>query len=531
LAAGERPYANMESFSAVINGIQENRTHNAAHEILTVTPPIPAAQLTHDVKGNLTHNKNGHDYSWDVENRLIQAVVHAGEPGIAGTHSYSYDALGRRVSKTVNGVTTIFINNAYWQEVAEYQNGTLVQSYVFGDNIDENIAIVKADGMRLFYYSNDLLSIYALTNDSGIVVERCIYDPYGKGTVLAADGVTTQVESLYGNSWMFTGRRLDNETGLMYYRSRMYDVVLGQFIGRDPLDHQDDRIRFSTRGAIRAFEYYLYVDGNPSIYVDPWGLTPLDSATRARVINGLTRDNLVKYGNYGFCIKLSTKMAESMVKTAESIDPQNKLLNEIANAYMRGVSAESELYDKVANLKESAIKKELADKNLEAIKMWILYIEARQMYLNAQNLRSQNNSDAGDRINRLVRSQLAAEMQVYSLEIKGGSENDTKTALRDLNDIKKQLDDIRSAAARMPANANNKLATLLALEHDILGALNDNPCKRCRSDEALLANIKKLKDLLGVSGGDQLTDGAFKDLYKKLNSEINNTRRTTTPNN
>jgi len=48
-------------------------------------------------------------------------------------------------------------------------------------------------------------------------------DPYGKVTVLDGLGETVRTESAYGNPWTFTGRRLDGETGLMYYRTRYLD--------------------------------------------------------------------------------------------------------------------------------------------------------------------------------------------------------------------------------------------------------------------------------------------------------------------
>jgi len=156
----------------------------------------------------------------------------------AGERTASRDALGRRVSKTVNGVTRVYINNADWQEVAEYQGTAgfqpaLVQSYVFGTYIDEVLCMVKPDGQRYWYSTNDLYSVYALTDSNGTVVERYMFDPYGKVTVLDANGTPRTVnESAYGNPWTFTGRRLDQETGLTYYRNRMYSTDLGRFVSR-----------------------------------------------------------------------------------------------------------------------------------------------------------------------------------------------------------------------------------------------------------------------------------------------------------
>ena len=60
-------------------------------------------------------------------------------------------------------------------------------------------------------------------------------DPYGKAYVLDASGNPKADPSYseYGNPWTFTGRRLDGETGVMYFRNRPYDVALGRFGARD----------------------------------------------------------------------------------------------------------------------------------------------------------------------------------------------------------------------------------------------------------------------------------------------------------
>ena len=64
------------------------RTHDAVHE-LTQVGSTSLAYADH--KGNLTTNANGQVYTWDFDNRLRTARV--GD----NTHSYTYDALGRRV--------------------------------------------------------------------------------------------------------------------------------------------------------------------------------------------------------------------------------------------------------------------------------------------------------------------------------------------------------------------------------------------------------------------------------------------------
>jgi RHS repeat-associated protein len=75
-----------------------------------------------------------------------------------------------------------------------------------------------------------------------------MFDPYGKVTVSTNPGIdntwftsddTYASQSAIGNPWTFTGRRLDGETGLMYYRNRIYSTELGRFCQRDPAGYMD----------------------------------------------------------------------------------------------------------------------------------------------------------------------------------------------------------------------------------------------------------------------------------------------------
>jgi RHS repeat-associated protein len=68
--------------------------------------------------------------------------------------------------------------------------------------------------------------------------------------------------SSYGNQVGFTGRYLDKETGLWYFRARYYSGSLGRFVGRDPLGYVD------------GYSYYsAYFIPN---FLDPRGLEWID---------------------------------------------------------------------------------------------------------------------------------------------------------------------------------------------------------------------------------------------------------------
>jgi RHS repeat-associated protein len=147
-------------------------------------------------------------------------------------------------------------------------------------------------GQRFYAHANHLYSVAALTNQAGGVVERYRYDTFGNRTTLAPDGITTRAVSSYNQQVGFTGRYLDRETGLWYYRTRMYSGVLGRFIDRMPwwtigpvtignyafseVDSQTKRQIVKclklTYGAYSQGRYNLYdaMNGAPSNYVEPY---------------------------------------------------------------------------------------------------------------------------------------------------------------------------------------------------------------------------------------------------------------------
>ena len=93
---------------------------------------------------------------------------------------------------------------------------------------------------------------------SGTVVEKYTYDVYGVVTIKDRNGVVLS-QSKTRNPYLFQGRRLDEESGLYYFRNRQYDPVHGRFLSRDPMGYLD------------SLNLYQFVNNNPMCYRDPTG--------------------------------------------------------------------------------------------------------------------------------------------------------------------------------------------------------------------------------------------------------------------
>ena len=220
---------------------------NVLNQYVGISGVVP----TYDGNGNLTSDGSA-TYTYDSENHLRQAIT----AGVTST--YTYDPLGRRLTKTVGGVTTRFLYDGD-QIVAETTAaGTLQATYLYGAGIDEPLRMIRG-GTTSYYHADGLGSVTTLTNTSGAVVERAAYDAYGQTQLTNAAG-TVIANSTVGNRLGFTGRELDAETGLYYYRARIYSPALGRFLQRDPIGYTSD------------LNPYRYTANNPTLFSDPFGL-------------------------------------------------------------------------------------------------------------------------------------------------------------------------------------------------------------------------------------------------------------------
>ena len=199
--------------------------------------------LSYDANGNLTSDGTN-AYTWNARNQLAQI-----SQGGSAQLSFSYDALGRRISKTVQGVATQFLydgNNA----VQEAQGSTVNPIFV-GLGIDERFARNDVTG-RTYFLTDQINSTIALADPNGALKQQYSYDPYGN--VTPSDATTG-----FTNPYQFTGREADSP-GLYYYRARYYSPMMGGFISEDPARFFGGQLTF-----------YGYAGGDPIMYRDPQG--------------------------------------------------------------------------------------------------------------------------------------------------------------------------------------------------------------------------------------------------------------------
>jgi RHS repeat-associated protein len=168
--------------------------------------------------------------------------------------TYTYNALGQRMTKTVGNVTTLFQYDLAGNLIAELNSsGQALRQHIHVGN--EPIAQLtrKPDGtLDVQYVHTDHLGTPTLlTNQNGKVVADIEAMPFGESYV---DYAVVEYNK------RFPGQYKDAESGLHYNYFRDYDSSIGRYRQSDPLGLQ---------GGLNT---YAYVNGNPINSIDPLGL-------------------------------------------------------------------------------------------------------------------------------------------------------------------------------------------------------------------------------------------------------------------
>lgn len=245
------------------------------------------------------------EYTYDVDNRRIAKVIDWDGAGsdAAETVRYVYD--GDHIALQFDG------------------NGNLTNRYLHGPMIDQVLADEKI--------VNDVVDevVWALTDHQGTVRDLATRDATTGTTNVdnhrvfdSFGNVTSETAPAVDHVFAYTGRELDEETGLYYYRNRYYDPVVGRFVSEDPLgfDGQDANL-------VRYVHNRLTTSVDPSGLVDwLYGIDPREKAKRDEIerrrrntVNGTLTKEYIE--NELRSIKISNEIGQGILDYTPYIPP------------------------------------------------------------------------------------------------------------------------------------------------------------------------------------------------------------------
>ena len=202
---------------------------------------------------------------FNSQNQIV--VTYVGDKTIR----FSYNGDGIRVGKNVNGNAEKYLYDTGNHVVLEVdENGEQTAENIYGIY---NIARVIGNNSYT-YLHNGHGDVVALVDSEENVVNRYTYDAFGV--------VITETETV-DNPFRYASYWYDSETGLYYLMARYYNPVNGRFLSEDP--------------ARDGYNWYVYCNNNPLIYVDPNGQFII--TTTALVIIGLATAGAVVGGIVG----------------------------------------------------------------------------------------------------------------------------------------------------------------------------------------------------------------------------------------
>jgi RHS repeat-associated protein len=266
--------------------LDQTRYHNAVNEIdgntgdsITSSTGTNWADPAYDAAGNMTTMpkpaslNNGLTLKFDAWNRMVEV-----KDGGTTIQTNEFDGLGRRIVRVDVAphpdVTYNCHYNERWQLLEERKNADSdpLNQYVWHPYYIDALAIrwydADTDGNLAENVDGEYYSLFdanfnvaSITDNSGAIVERYAYTPYGKVTVLDANYATdSDGISDIGNTHFYTGRELDPETGLQLNRWRFYHLQLGRWVTRDPIEYNGG-----------TSNLYEYTECGPVNSLDPEG--------------------------------------------------------------------------------------------------------------------------------------------------------------------------------------------------------------------------------------------------------------------
>jgi RHS repeat-associated protein len=274
---------NRTSKTNYLNGTTSNYGYDAIYELLQVTQGGSTTEsYSYDAVGNRLSSSGVPSYSYNSSNELTSNSSGNYTYDASGNtlsdpsgKSYSWDFENRLTQAVVpgtNGGTTTFKYDPFGRRI-EKISPSFTSVFVYdGSNLIET---VNGSGAEIANYTQTQNIDEPLAELRGSTADY--YEGDGLGSITSLSGSAGTIANTYTydsfgnltastgtarNYLQYTGREFDPETGIYEYRARYYAPVIGRFISEDQSGFQG------------GLNFYKYVQNNPLLLNDPTGLSP-----------------------------------------------------------------------------------------------------------------------------------------------------------------------------------------------------------------------------------------------------------------
>jgi RHS repeat-associated protein len=172
--------------------------------------------------------------------------------------TYTYDGDGRRVKKSSG---TLYWYGAGSDPLDETDLTGVTTNSAFKEYIffaGKRIARRDSSNNVDYYFADHLGTARIVTNATGTILDDSDFYPFGG---------ERPVTSSSGNTYKFTGKERDPETGLDNFGARYNSSAMGRFMSVDPVTMTLGRLSDP-----QELNLYAYVRNNPLNHTDPTGM-------------------------------------------------------------------------------------------------------------------------------------------------------------------------------------------------------------------------------------------------------------------
>ena len=219
--------------------------YNEVNEMMSLAKGNETTSYTYDQDGNTLTKANPSGttyYHWNLKGELAATELPGNKSNVM-----EYDMNGMRIRyTTADNVTTNYVYEGLGT-VMEIVGTRVTKKYYSGISmvIPENPG--KSCKQTYYYLYDGLGDVVNLTDEAGNLVQTYYFDAFGKSTNVRHDCV---------NKKQFTGKEIDEDSGLHYFGARYYDAEVGRFISEDSNPNTNP---------------YVYCSNDPTNKFDPDG--------------------------------------------------------------------------------------------------------------------------------------------------------------------------------------------------------------------------------------------------------------------